>query len=266
MNVRTMATDPPRSPGHHAKPRYVGFVKLTPPKPDRAGVVSKNPRFPRIIGRNVVRPSFHSQRAIFLTVLGTRAYFFAATLIALATVSLTGAASTATLDWPFGRVSHLPSPDGRHIVYGERYRGGIRNAPELWLRHHARPERKRLLELSATAKVFWSPDSGHFVIVNREGSDTMTSSVYNTNGRVVLEISPQDSDNELRRIATGHFYVEAQRFLVARTVRVAAYGHTDEGPVQCFRFIYSITVSGRVDRLSKRISPATATTCDEISE
>jgi hypothetical protein len=32
--------------------------------------------------------------------------------------------STATLDWPSGRVSQLPSPDGRYIVYGMPYQPG----------------------------------------------------------------------------------------------------------------------------------------------
>jgi hypothetical protein len=94
----------------------------------------------------------------------------------------------------------------------------------------------------------------------------MTSSIYDTEGRVVLQITPEDSDKELHGMATGHFYVEAQRFLDPRTMRVAAYGHTDEAPVQCFRFIYSVTLSGEINRLSKRISPATATGCDETSE
>jgi hypothetical protein len=186
--------------------------------------------------------------------------------IAVAAMFLAAATSTATLDWPFSRISQLSSPDGRHIVYGEPYQPGVRKAPELWLRHRGHPGRKRLLELTATAKVFWSPDSRYFVIIDRENSSTMTSSLYDAEGRVVLEIRPEDPDNELRRIATGHFYVEAQRFLDAHTIRVAAYGHTDEAPVRCFRSIYSVTLDGEVKRLSKRVSSATATACDETSE
>lgn len=179
---------------------------------------------------------------------------------------LVAATSTAILDWPFGLVSQLPSPDGRHIVYGEPYQPGIREAPELWLRHRGRPERKRLLELTATARAFWSPDGRHFVIVDREASDRMASSVYDSEGRVVLKISPQGFDKELGTLATGHFYVEAQRFLDAHTIQAAAYGHTDEVPVRCFRFLYSVTLGGKINRLSKRVSPATATVCDETSE
>ena len=192
-------------------------------------------------------------RAIKLPVI-----FFAAACLA--------AIPTPTLEWPYGRNSQLPSPDGRHIVYGEPYQPGIREAPELWLRHRGRPERKRLLELTATARAFWSPDSRHFVIVDRENSSSMASSIYDTEGRVVLKISPADSDKELRGMATGHYYVEAQRFLDGHTIRVAAYGHTDEAPVRCFRFIYSVTLGGEINRFSKRISPATATGCDETSE
>jgi hypothetical protein len=60
--------------------------------------------------------------------------------------------------------------------------------------------------------------------------------------------------------------VEAQRFLDAHTIQAAAYGHTDEVPVRCFRFLYSVTLGGKINRLSKRVSPATATVCDETSE
>jgi len=121
-------------------------------------------------------------------------------------------------------------------------------------------------ELTATAKVFWSPDSRHFVIVDRENSSTMDSSIYDAEGRVVLEISPEQSDKQLRQLATGHFYVEAQRFPGADTVRVAAFGHTDEAPIRCFRFIYSVALGGEIRRLSQRVSPATVTACDETSE
>jgi hypothetical protein len=170
------------------------------------------------------------------------------------------------LDWPFGRVSELPSPDGSHIVYGEPSQPGVREAPELWLRHRGLPERKRLLALTATARVFWSPDSRHFIIVDRESSSAMISFVYDTEGRILLQISPEGSDNELRPLANGHFYVEAQRFLNAENIRVAAYGHTDKPPVRCFRFIYSVSLGGKATRLSMRVSPATAAACDETSE
>ena len=73
-------------------------------------------------------------------------------------------------------------------------------------------------------------------------------------------------DPELKAVANGHFYVEAQRLVDANTVRVAAFGHTDEAPVRCFRFIFAVNRAGRIERLSKRISPATATACDEQSE
>jgi hypothetical protein len=209
---------------------------------------------------------FEARRAIFLIVRGLATLFIVVCFVAVLRSFSPQPTSTAILDWPFGRITELPSPDGRHIVYGEPQRPGVRDSPELWLRHRGRPESKRLIELTATARVFWSPDSRHFVIVERETSNSMTSSIYDTEGQVVLEISPEDSDKELRGLATGHFYVEAQRFLDAHTIRVAAFGHTDEAPVRCFRFIYSVIFGGEIHRLSKRVSPATATACDETSE
>ena len=184
--------------------------------------------------------------------------------LALATgILLTGATAPDTLDWPYGRISRLPSPDGRHMVYGKPFQSGVNSGPELWLSHTGSLEGKRLLELSSTAKVFWSPDSRYFVIVDHANSSAMTSTVYAADGRVALQIRPEQSDDELRAIASGHYYVEAQQFLDANTLRVAAFGHTDQPPVRCFRAIYSVTLGGKVDRISKRVSRATATFCDE---
>ena len=53
---------------------------------------------------------------------------------------------------------------------------------------------------------------------------------------------------------------------LARETYVAAFGHTDEPPVRCFRFIYSVSRAGVTQKVSERISPATATACDETSE
>jgi hypothetical protein len=187
---------------------------------------------------------------------------------AVTVILLTAATVPATLDWPFGGASQLPSPDGRHIVYGERYRQGVRGGPELWLRRRGRPGGKRLLQLGSTARAFWFPDSRNFVVIDRESSSSMNSSVYDTDGRVALDIGAAlaRTDKELSAVARGHFYVEAQRLLNGDTLRVAAFGHTDEPPVRCFRFIYTVTRAGGIERLSKRISAATATGCDETSE
>jgi hypothetical protein len=96
----------------------------------------------------------------------------------------------------------------------------------------------------------------------------MTSYLYDAEGRIVLDIRAGllRYDPELKAVANGHFYVEAQRLVDANTVRVAAFGHTDEPPVRCFRFIFAFNRAGKIERLSKRISPATATACDEQSE
>jgi hypothetical protein len=183
--------------------------------------------------------------------------------ILFTTVILWAATGVATLDWPYGQRSELPSPDGRHTVYGVR-----RQVPELWLRHQGQGGHKRLVQLGSTAQAFWFEDSRHFVVNDRESSSGMNSYVYDTQGRVALDMRAAllKEDRELGPVAGGHFYVEAQRFLDANTLRVAAFGHTDEAPVQCFRFIYTVGRGGEVERLSKRITPATATSCDEKSE
>lgn len=182
--------------------------------------------------------------------------------------ALLATAPQASLEWPWGSRIELPSPDGRHIVYGEPYEQGVRQGPELWLRRVGRPERTRLLQLGSTARAFWFPDGRNFLVVDRKSSSSMNSYVYDLSGRIVLDARAAllQRDSELGAVANGHFYVEAQRMVDSDKVRVAAYGHTDEPPVHCFRFIYTITRGGSVERLSKRISPASASVCDEQSE
>jgi len=189
-------------------------------------------------------------------------------LAVLATVIVTAASPTAVLDWPYGQTSQLPSPDGRHILYGEPYQPGIREGPELWLRHREPSSQQRVLELGSTARAFWFPDSRDFVVIDRESSSGATSYIYNMNGHAILDMRAAllQNDPELVALARGHFYVEAQRLLGSDRVRVAAFGHTDEPPVLCFRLIYTVSRGGEIKRLSKRISPATATACDETSE
>jgi hypothetical protein len=187
---------------------------------------------------------------------------------ALTAVALMAAAEQTTLDWPSGRESQLPSPDGRHIVYGEPQMPGTKDAPELWLRHAGRSDPKRLIQLGSTARAFWFLDSRNFLVIDRESSSGMTSYLYDAEGKIMLDMRAAllRHDPELKAVANGHFYVEARRLVDANTVRVAAFGHTDEPPVRCFRFIFAVNRAGEIERLSKRISPATATACDEQSE
>jgi hypothetical protein len=187
---------------------------------------------------------------------------------ALTILGVSAATQSNTLNWPFGPRSELPSPDGQHVIYGEPYQRGVRQGPELWIRHRGRSDRKRLLELASTARAFWYPDSRNFIVIEQEGSSSGTSYIYDTEGRVVQDARAAllHSDSELGAVANGHFYVAVERLLNADTMRIAAFGHTDEPPVRCFRFVYTMTRGGKIERLSRRISPATATTCDERSE
>jgi len=185
----------------------------------------------------------------------------------LTIAAVTTATPQQTLEWPFGPQSKLPSADGQHIVYGEPYKSGVREGPELWLSHRGRAERKRLLQLGSTARALWFPDSRNFLVIDRESS-SMTSYIYGVEGEIVLDMRAAllRDDPELAAVASGHFYVEAQRLLDPHTVRVAAFGHTDQAPVRCFRFIYTINRNGKIERLSKRLTRATLSVCDERSE
>jgi hypothetical protein len=70
-----------------------------------------------------------------------------------------------------------------------------------------------------------------------------------------------NADPRLQPFATGHVYVAAKKWLDARTLLVSYFGHTDEPPVRCFEFRYSVDRAGHVTKLSRRIEPVTEKGC-----
>jgi hypothetical protein len=80
---------------------------------------------------------------------------------------------------------------------------------------------------------------------------------------VDLRATLERADAELRPYAIGHLYVDVEGWIDAQTVRVSWFGHTDESPVQCFAFSYSVSVAGKVTRVSKQSGSATERGCPD---
>jgi hypothetical protein len=183
-------------------------------------------------------------------ILGCAAYAFAAE-------------PARVLQLPYGSRTELASPDRRFVLYGLPYQHGVREGPELWIRNRRTGERRLLLQVSGTARAEWAPDGSAFYIADRLASDSALSYVYDADGRKPLDVRDilLKADPRLQPFATGHVYVNTVKWLDSRTLLVSWFGHTDDAPVRCFQFRYKVDRTGKVRKLSGRVSPVTDRGC-----
>ncbi len=169
------------------------------------------------------------------------------------------------LQFPYGAANRLASPDGRFVLYGEPYRAGVKNGPELWFEDTATSARKRLLLLGGTVRAEWSPDSTAFSVSDRRASDSTLAYIYDsaTLGRVAVHDAIVRSDPNAAAFAEGHAYFDVERWDGPAAVVVRLHGHTDRSPVRCFDLRYLVTRGGKINRLSKRIRTPAAHGCGE---
>jgi hypothetical protein len=173
------------------------------------------------------------------------------------------------LEVPFGQQQELQSPDHRHKLVLKPAADGANQPPELWLAPANQHDGRRILVINRTARAEWAPDAKKFYVADEAASDTTESRVYDTEGSVILDVRKTllKADPLLAPWQNaGHLYIKTQGWIDANTLRVAWYGHTD-GPVKCFTFEYSLSVTGSAARLSSRITNSTAREfCDENPE
>ena len=164
---------------------------------------------------------------------------------------------------PFGPLSELASPDGRHVLFLKR----TQVPPELWIRHTGSSESRRLLVVNRTARVQWAADSNALYVVDQDSSSSSETRIYDAQGKLLLTATEAllKADPSLARF-DGHRYVEARDWIDTSTLRVYWFGHTD-GPVTCFTFQYSLGINGQATRTSERFGRPTATTpCLELPD
>ena len=169
------------------------------------------------------------------------------------------------LDLPWGSSKRLASPDGSKILYGVPYQKGRNDSPQLWIEDTRTRRRTKLFDIPSTLSAGWSADGAAFYVNDHEGSDGELAYIYDaaTLKRIDIAARIQAADPGSRRLATGHAYFRVTGWEGTQQMAVSFFGHTDQQPVLCFTLRYRINKAGVVKKLSQRVTPATATSCDE---
>jgi len=104
--------------------------------------------------------------------------FAAAIAICLVvTAPVTDAPKTAAqmLGHPYGRAKAIPSPDGRHALWGDY------SQSQLWMEDTSTHADRLVGPYTVqTISLAWSPDSRHFVVNDRETSTESDADVFDT--------------------------------------------------------------------------------------
>ena len=169
----------------------------------------------------------------------------------------------AVLDFPFGPLTRLASPDASLILYGVPFQKGINEGPQLWLEDTRTAQRQKLLEISDTVSAGWSPDGTKFYVQDHSSSGSTESYIYDARSlkRVDLGALIRKSDSSISRFASGHAYFDMERWESPEIVIVHFYGHTDEPPVVCFDLRYRVKFSGTTTKLEQHVLPPDSKGC-----
>ena len=183
----------------------------------------------------------------------------------LAMIAVAHAQSVA-LKEPYGPQRSLVSPNGAYALFG------VQNA--LWMEDRRTHERRMVLTATVqTLTLAWSPDSAAFAVNDRALSDVENAYIFDvkTLDRVNLTARITAAAAGFLKDRNGHSYFHVKRWLDARHVEVALYGHTIavvngtafEGG-DCFELLYRVSRDGEVEKLGQRVAPLGAKACEAI--
>jgi hypothetical protein len=169
----------------------------------------------------------------------------------------------AVLDFPFGPLTRLASPDGSLILYGVPFQKGVNEGPQLWLEDTRTAQRQKLLDVSDGVSAGWSPDGTRFYVEDHSSSSSTESYIYDARSLKRLDLGAliRKSDSSISRFASGHAYFDMERWDTPEAVIVHFYGHTDEPPVVCFDLRYRVKFSGTTTKLEQHVFPPDSKSC-----
>ena len=167
------------------------------------------------------------------------------------------------LDLPFGSITRLASPNGSLILYGVPFQKGVNEGPQLWLEDGRTHQRQKLLDISDGVSAGWSPDGTKFYVQDHSSSSSTESYIYDARSlkRVDLGAMIRKSDSSISRFASGHAYLDMERWEDPQTVIVHFYGHTDTPPVVSFDLRYRVKLSGITTKLEQHMFPPGSKSC-----
>jgi hypothetical protein len=185
----------------------------------------------------------------------------------LAISQLAGQTRSVSLKEPFGPENSLVSPNGAYGLFGVQSANGPDNA--LWLEDRRTHERRKVFSVTVqTMTLAWSPDSAAFIANDREASDVENAYIFDVKTLERLDLTARitltPGAERFLKDRNMHSYFHAIRWLDARHVEVALYGHTDFGESECFNLRYRVGRDGEVRKLSQRVAPVDAKECGSI--
>jgi len=178
-----------------------------------------------------------------------------------------------SLKEPYGPRHQLVSPNGAYALFGIQSPVNKENA--LWLEDRKTHQRKMVFPVTVqTLTVAWSPDSAAFIANDRAASDVENAYIFDVktlDGLDLTSLITANAEARFLKDQNQHSYFHAMRWLDARHVEVALYGHTDSVPkgtyVQsgdCFNLRYRVSRDGTVQKLSQRVASLDSKDCDTI--
>jgi hypothetical protein len=163
------------------------------------------------------------------------------------------------------------TPDGRYVLFAapgappSQYGCQGVNCDNLWLEDETTHKRTWIAVRNSGLSAGWSPDGNAFYVQDRQASDVGILTLYKNNGErllvvgdAVLRVDP--AAREL--FYDSHHYFEAVRWIDGTHLLVRFDGHTDYYPSRCFDLKYSVSLDGKVKKLSTRVGRASAVNCN----
>ena len=174
---------------------------------------------------------------------------------------------------PYGPEHQLVSPNGAYALFGIQSAINADNA--LWLEDRKTHQRKMVFPVTVqTLTVAWAPDSSAFIANDRAASDIENAYIFDVKTLDRLDLTnliTANAEPRFRKEQNDHSYFHATRWLDARHVEVALYGHTggvSKGThVQsgdCFNLRYRVSRDGAVQKLAQRVASLDSKDCDAI--
>lgn len=166
--------------------------------------------------------------------------------------SQTGSTQSNVISLPQGRVSHIPSPDGKWTLIFDCPNDCTER--KLWIEESLKHSRKLVKEYERSLDISWAPDSKQFFVNDNSGSTDGRCYVYEAASlketdlaKLVLAGDPDAA----QFLDAGHSYLRAKRWLNPHELLVVLTGHNDGSPPGAFTLRYRIDLRGKVRKLSQ---------------
>jgi len=178
---------------------------------------------------------------------------FTLIFLLLASPRLAASQSRATppvVALPNGKVSRIPSPDGRWTLIFQCPNDCSER--KLWVEETSSHSRRLVKEYERGLDISWAPDSSTFFVNDNSGSTDARCYVYEAASlteidvaKVVLARYPDAAPF----LNSGHSYLRAKRWLNSHELLVVLTGHNDGASPRAFTVRYQVGLSGTVHKL-----------------